>query len=66
MKNRPLTALNRRLNRSNELSAIGPGGLLGQYREMANDLQHEVEAEEWSEGLIGDAYETIESPTSPE
>jgi len=25
------------------------------YREMANDLEREREADEWSEGLIGDA-----------
>jgi hypothetical protein len=37
------------------LAIHAPGGLLDQYREMANDLQHEKEAEEWSEGLIGDA-----------
>jgi hypothetical protein len=26
------------------------------YRMMAADQEQEVEAEEWSEGLIGDAY----------
>jgi hypothetical protein len=38
-----------------ELAINAPGGLLDQYREMANDVQHEKEAHEWSEGLIGDA-----------
>jgi hypothetical protein len=38
-----------------ELAISAPGGLLDQYREMASDVQHEKEAEEWSEGLIGDA-----------
>lgn len=32
-----------------------PNGLLARYREMANDEEREREAEEWSEGLIGDA-----------
>jgi hypothetical protein len=32
-----------------------PNGLLAQYREMAADEEREREAEEWSEGLIGDA-----------
>jgi hypothetical protein len=37
-----------------ELIVSAPGGLFDQYREMANDAQHEREAEEWSQGLIGD------------
>ena len=32
-----------------------PHSLVAQYREMANDSQREREAEEWTEGLIGDA-----------
>lgn len=32
-----------------------PHSLTSQYREMANDSDREREAEEWSEGLIGDA-----------
>jgi hypothetical protein len=32
-----------------------PNSLTAKYREMANDLDREREAEEWSEGLIGDA-----------
>jgi len=43
------------LNRLDEITMSGPGGLLEQYREMASDSQQEAEAEEWSEGLIGDA-----------
>ncbi len=31
-----------------------PTGLVSQYREMAADEEREREAEEWSEGLIGD------------
>jgi hypothetical protein len=42
------------LTRVEELAISAPGGLLDQYREMANDAQHEKEATEWSEGLIGD------------
>jgi len=30
--------------------------LLDGYRQMAADLEQEAEAEEWVEGLIGDAY----------
>ena len=32
-----------------------PNSLIARYREMANDSDREREAEEWSEGLIGDA-----------
>jgi hypothetical protein len=32
-----------------------PNSLVAKYREMANDTDREREAEEWSEGLIGDA-----------
>lgn len=32
-----------------------PTSLVAKYREMANDREREAEAEEWSEGLIGDA-----------
>ncbi len=32
-----------------------PNSLVAKYREMANDSEREREAEEWSEGLIGDA-----------
>ena len=32
-----------------------PNGLVAKYREMAEDSVREREAEEWSEGLIGDA-----------
>lgn len=32
-----------------------PNSLISQYREMANDAERERDAEEWSEGLIGDA-----------
>ncbi|SRR6266404_6064025 len=32
-----------------------PNSLVAKYREMANDSEREHEAEEWSEGLIGDA-----------
>jgi hypothetical protein len=39
-----------------ELDTTGPGGLLERYRESASDSQGEAEAEEWSEGLIGDVF----------
>ncbi|MGO9648634.1 MAG: hypothetical protein ACLPOO_11325 [Terriglobales bacterium] len=42
-------------DRTDELSTSGPDGLLEKYREMASDSRHEAEAEEWSEGIIGDA-----------
>lgn len=32
-----------------------PTSLVAKYREMVNDREREVEAEEWTEGLIGDA-----------
>ncbi|HWF91106.1 MAG TPA: hypothetical protein VN684_02425, partial [Terriglobales bacterium] len=32
-----------------------PNSLVAKYREMANDINREREAEEWSEGLISDA-----------
>ena len=37
------------------LASLQEGGLLAGYREMANDRDREMEAQEWSEGLIGDA-----------
>ena len=37
-----------------EAADKAPNSLIAQYREMANDSAHEAEAEEWSEGLIGD------------
>lgn len=43
------------LEKVDELSMSGPGGLLERYREMASDSPQEAEAEEWTEGLIGDA-----------
>lgn len=32
-----------------------PDGLVAQYRQMAADIEREHKAEEWIEGLIGDA-----------
>jgi hypothetical protein len=43
------------LNRIDDLAMSGPGGLIEGYTAMANDTSREREAEEWSEGLIGDA-----------
>ena len=37
-----------------QLSNAREGRLLAGYREMANDQEHEAEALEWCEGLIGD------------
>jgi hypothetical protein len=42
-------------DRTEQLADLQEGGLLAGYREMANDQEHEAEALEWSEGLIGDA-----------
>jgi hypothetical protein len=36
--------------------------LVSAYREMAADHEREAEAEQWCEGLIGDAYETDPIP----
>lgn len=41
--------------RLEDLTYNGPGGLIERYSEMANDDAREREADEWSEGLIGDA-----------
>jgi hypothetical protein len=43
------------LNWVDDLSMSGPGGLIEGYTAMAKDAAAEREAEEWSEGLIGDA-----------
>jgi hypothetical protein len=43
------------LNRIDDLAMSGPGGLIEGYAAMAKDTAGEREAEEWSEGLIGDA-----------
>jgi hypothetical protein len=41
--------------RVEQLSHEQEGGLLDGYRAMSQDQQHELEAHEWAEGLIGDA-----------
>jgi len=38
-----------------DAAEVSPTSLIAKYREMANDREREAEAEEWSEGLIGDA-----------
>jgi len=43
------------LSRVDDLAMSGPGGLIEGYTAMAKDTAREREAEEWSEGLIGDA-----------
>jgi hypothetical protein len=43
------------LNKIDDLAMSGPGGLIEGYSAMARDTVREREAEEWSEGLIGDA-----------
>jgi hypothetical protein len=35
---------------------IEEASLLDGYRQMAADEEQEAEAEEWTEGLIGDSY----------
>jgi cold shock CspA family protein len=44
------------LVRAKELQRNGAESLLDGYRQMAADQEQEAEAEEWTEGLIGDAY----------
>jgi hypothetical protein len=41
------------------------GELIEGYLAMARDAAREHEAEEWSEGLIGDSFAVAPSPTSP-
>jgi hypothetical protein len=43
------------LSKIEDLAMRGPGGLIEGYSAMAADAAREREAEEWSEGLIGDA-----------
>jgi hypothetical protein len=43
------------LSKIEDLAMTGPGGLIEGYSAMAADAAREREAEEWSEGLIGDA-----------
>lgn len=38
-----------------EAAEMSPNSLTARYREMASDSKREHEAEEWTEGLIGDA-----------
>jgi hypothetical protein len=44
------------LEKARELKRKEAESLLEGYRRMAADQEHEAEAEEWTEGLIGDAY----------
>jgi hypothetical protein len=44
------------LRAAQELSQAEKKNLLDGYRQMAADQEQEAEAEEWTEGLIGDAY----------
>lgn len=43
------------LDKVEELNSLAPGGLRDKYAEMARDSERERAAEEWTEGLIGDA-----------
>jgi hypothetical protein len=43
------------LNRIDDSTKSNPDGLIEGYSAMARDVAREREAEEWSEGLIGDA-----------
>jgi hypothetical protein len=38
-----------------EAAERSPNSMVAKYRAMANDSERESEAEEWTEGLIGDA-----------
>ena len=44
------------LDKAKELKRKEAESLLDGYRQMAADQEQEAEAEEWTEGLIGDAY----------
>jgi hypothetical protein len=44
------------LEKARELTRNEAESLLEGYRQMAADEEQEAEAEEWTEGLIGDAY----------
>jgi hypothetical protein len=44
-------------NAANETSPISQGALAEGYRQMAADIEHEVEADEWAEALVGDILE---------
>jgi hypothetical protein len=46
-----------RLPDSDEFAATDDAQLEAAYREMAADAEHEREAEEWCEALVGDAIE---------
>lgn len=37
-------------------SQISQAALAEGYRQMADDTEHEIEAEEWTEAMIGDAF----------
>ena len=43
-------------NKALELNGRREDELLEGYRQMAADQEREAEAEEWTEGMIGDAY----------
>jgi hypothetical protein len=32
------------------------------YRQMAADIEHEMEAEEWTEAMVGDAFGVDQEP----
>ena len=44
------------LKEAKELKRREAESLLDGYQQMAADQEQEAEAEEWTEGLIGDAY----------
>ena len=53
------------LNRLDDSTKSNPGGLIDGYSAMARDAAREREAEEWSEGLIGDSSAVDPCATSP-
>lgn len=44
------------LSAAETMGRVRQAALAEGYRQMANDRERETEAEEWTEGLIGDAY----------
>jgi hypothetical protein len=53
------------LNKIDDFAMSDDGELIEGYLAMAKDAAREREAEEWSEGLIGDSFPVKQSALSP-
>ena len=51
-------------NAVHETGTISHGTLADGYRQMAADIEHELEADEWTEALVGDILEVNRGPVS--